>query len=386
MKKGMQLLGLILAVIFVMQSSESQEALASSTLDKLNQAQQEKNETEGKLNEKKEELSGLQDTKNTLQGQLNSFNAELTKITDNLEALEEKIRLKEEDIEKTRIDLEEARETEAWQYDCMKKRIKFMYEQGESAYLELLFSSESFADFINKTDYVNQISEYDRNQLLEFQETKERIEEEEALLVSQKAELDSYHEEVVKEQNKFASLVGSTQNNLNANANDIAAAEQAALEYEAKIKEQENTIAALRKQYEAELALSRLAANSVWRDISQVNFVEGDRYLLASIIYCEAGGEPYEGQVAVGSVVINRVLSSRYPDTVAGVIYQRKQFSPVGSGRLAIALQQGKATPSCYQAADEAMSGRSNVDNCLYFRTPIEGVTPRYQIGGHIFY
>lgn len=386
MKKGMQLLGLILAVVFVMQSSESQEALASSTLDKLNQAQQEKNETEGKLNEKKEELSGLQDTKNTLQGQLNSFNAELTKITDNLEALEEKIRLKEEEIEKTRIDLEEARETEEWQYDCMKKRIKFMYEQGESAYLELLFSSESFADFINKTDYVNQISEYDRNQLLEFQETKEQIEEEEALLVSQKAELDSYHEEVVKEQNKFASLVGSTQNNLNANANDIAAAEQAALEYEAKIKEQENTIAALRKQYEAELALSRLAANSVWRDISQVNFVEGDRYLLASIIYCEAGGEPYEGQVAVGSVVINRVLSSRYPDTVAGVIYQRKQFSPVGSGRLAIALQQGKATPSCYQAADEAMSGRSNVDNCLYFRTPIEGVTPRYQIGGHIFY
>lgn len=317
---------------------------------------------------------------------MDGFNSELKKVTNSLEELEEKIRLKEDDIEKTRKELEEARATEEWQYDCMKKRIKFMYEQGESAYLELLFSSESFADFVNKTDYVNQISEYDRSQLLAFQETKERIEEEEALLVSQKEELDSYHEDVLKEQNRFASLVGSARSNLNANANEIAAAEQAALEYEAKIKEQENTIAALRKQYEAELALSRLAANSVWRDISQVNFEEGDRYLLASIIYCEAGGESYEGKVAVGSVVINRVLSSRYPDTVAGVIYQNKQFSPVGSGRFAIALQQGKATQSCYQAADEAMSGRSNVENCLYFRTPIEGVTPRYQIGGHIFY
>lgn len=386
MKKGMQLLGLILIVAFVLQSSKPQEALASSTLEKLNQAQQEKNETEGKLNEKKEELNGLQDAKNTLQVQLDGFNSELKKVTNSLEELEEKIRLKEDDIEKTRKELEEARATEEWQYDCMKKRIKFMYEQGESAYLELLFSSESFADFVNKTDYVNQISEYDRSQLLAFQETKERIEEEEALLVSQKEELDSYHEDVLKEQNRFASLVGSARSNLNANANEIAAAEQAALEYEAKIKEQENTIAALRKQYEAELALSRLAANSVWRDISQVNFEEGDRYLLASIIYCEAGGESYEGKVAVGSVVINRVLSSRYPDTVAGVIYQNKQFSPVGSGRFAIALQQGKATQSCYQAADEAMSGRSNVENCLYFRTPIEGVTPRYQIGGHIFY
>lgn len=65
MKKGMQLLGLILIVAFVLQSSKPQEALASSTLEKLNQAQQEKNETEGKLNEKKEELNGLQDAKNT---------------------------------------------------------------------------------------------------------------------------------------------------------------------------------------------------------------------------------------------------------------------------------------------------------------------------------
>ena len=120
--------------------------------------------------------------------------------------------------------------------------------------------------------------------------------------------------------------------------------------------------------------------------MSQVSFAEGDRYLLASIIYCEAGGEPYAGKLAVGSVVINRLLSSRYPDTVVGVIYQNKQFSPVASGRLAIALAEGKATASCYQAADEAMSGRSNVENCLYFRTPIEGIVPRYQIGGHIFY
>ena len=106
---------------------------------------------------------------------------------------------------------------------------------------------------------------------------------------------------------------------------------------------------------------------------------------MANLIYCEAGGEPYAGQLAVGAVVINRVLSGVYPDTVTGVIYQNKQFSPAGSGRLALALSENRATPACYKAADEAMSGQTNVGNCVYFRTPIEGLTG-IRIGGHIFY
>ncbi len=106
---------------------------------------------------------------------------------------------------------------------------------------------------------------------------------------------------------------------------------------------------------------------------------------MANLIYCEAGGEPYDGQVAVGSVVINRVLSSVYPDTVVGVIYQNRQFTPAGSGRLAIALNDNRATASCYRAADEAMSGVTNVGNCVYFRTPIEGLEG-IRIGGHVFY
>ena len=116
-----------------------------------------------------------------------------------------------------------------------------------------------------------------------------------------------------------------------------------------------------------------------------MSLAEGDRYLLANLIYCEAGGESYAGQVAVGAVVINRVLSSVYPDSVVGVIYQGGQFSPVGSGRLAAALAGGSATQSCYQAADEAMRGNTNVGNCVYFRTPIEGLNG-IRIGGHIFY
>lgn len=168
-------------------------------------------------------------------------------------------------------------------------------------------------------------------------------------------------------------------------SNQIKDAEATIDALESMISEQEQDIEALQKQYEEELAKSRLAAKSKWRDISEVTFEEGDRKLMANIIYCEAGAEPYAGQVAVGAVVINRVLSSVYPNTVVGVVYQKKQFSPVASGRLALALANDSATASCYQAADEAMSGATNVGQCVYFRTPIPGLEG-IRIGGHIFY
>ena len=87
----------------------------------------------------------------------------------------------------------------------------------------------------------------------------------------------------------------------------------------------------------------------------------------------------------MASVVMNRVLSSKFPDTVVGVVYQKSQFSPAASGRLELALAADKATASCYQAADEAMKGVTNVGTCVFFRTPIPGLTG-ISIGGHVFY
>ncbi len=187
------------------------------------------------------------------------------------------------------------------------------------------------------------------------------------------------------EQSRFAGLVGQTSGKLSNYQHLMSEAEQEMLAYEQKLAEQNNNIAELQKQLEEERRLSLLAAQSAWRDISEISFAEGDRYLLANLIYCEAGNQPFEGQVAVGAVVMNRVMSSVFPDTVVGVIYQNKQFSPVASGRLALALAENYATPACYQAADQAMKGATTVGNCLFFRTPIEGLSGK-QIGGHIFY
>lgn len=106
--------------------------------------------------------------------------------------------------------------------------------------------------------------------------------------------------------------------------------------------------------------------------------------LLAALIQCEAGGEPYEGQVAVGAVVMNRVRSAAYPDTIHGVIYASGQFTPAMSGKVNRVYESGKIYASCIQAAEEALAGTSNVGDLTHFRrnNGREGLV----IGHHVFY
>ena len=358
---------------------------ATSTQEKLNQAQEDKKQTQSQLNETKENLEGLKEEKNNLEGKLADLNNKLTTVSNNLNDLENQIANKQTEIEETEEELAKAKETEENQYKSMKARIRFMYERSDYALLETLLGSGSLAEALNKADYVEQVAAYDRQKLEEYEATRIKIQEEEAKLKKEKEELDELHAQVKAEKKKYNSYVNQTASDIKMTSSQISDAEAQALAYEAQIKEQEANIEYLKKKLAEEQALSKLAAQSSWRDISEVTFEENDRYLLANLIYCEAGGEPYAGQLAVGAVVINRVLSSVYPNTLTGVIYQSYQFSPVGSGRLALALAQNKATKACYKAADEAMAGQTNVGNCVYFRTPIPGLTG-IQIGGHIFY
>ncbi len=104
--------------------------------------------------------------------------------------------------------------------------------------------------------------------------------------------------------------------------------------------------------------------------------------MLAAIIQCEAEGESYKGKVAVGAVVLNRVKSSEFPNTIEKVIKQKGQFSPVASGRFAKVLKQG-ANAECYRAAKDALNGVNPIGKCLFFNT---GYGKGFRIGGHQFY
>ena len=375
----------ILSVFVLTLSFPVISGATEETRQQLENAKKAKEQSQNELSDTKDDIAEMNEEKSSLQGELADLNSQLTEVSDNLDRIEEQIRDKETDIENTLAELDTARATENEQYESMKMRIRFMYEKQDSILLATLFGSGSFGDFLNQSNYFELLAAYDRKMFNEYVETRKYIEEKEKTLEDERAQLEEYRENEQAEQNRVSGLVDKTSGSIRQYANDITDAEEKAKALEDQIKSQEADIKALEAKLAEEMRLSKLAKNSTWRNISEVTFADGDRKLLANLIYCEAGSEPYEGKVAVGAVVINRVLSSVYPDTVVGVIYQNKQFSPASSGRLALALADDKASAACYQAADEAMKGYSNVGNCVYFRTPVPGLSG-INIGGHVFY
>ena len=147
----------------------------ASTYGKLQQAQREKDQAEKKAEQVQGDLGDLNEERAGLQTYLDQLNDELLQTSSELAGIEDLITQKENALVEKQKELETAKEREAEQYDAMKKRIKFMYERGDSAYLELFFNAESFADFLNKTEYVERMSQYDREMLEEYMTIQETI-------------------------------------------------------------------------------------------------------------------------------------------------------------------------------------------------------------------
>lgn len=379
--------GLAVALVICMCANQTPYRVeaSSATRHEIEEAEKEKQQLEEDLKEADEKIDDLSGKQASLKKEIKSLNGNLEEISATLEDLQQQISVKEEEIATTEAELEEASTRETSQYEAMMKRIKFMYEDSQTLYMEILFQAKSFSELITLSNYVDELASYDKIKFDEYQKTRIEIEDMKAKLQSERVELGILEGQAQAEKEKLIANINETAEKVKKYEGLIDDAEAAYLEKEKELDKANENLEALQKKLAEEIRLSQLSANAVWRDISDVTFDDGDRYLLANLIYCEAGGESYEGQVAVGAVVINRLRSPLYPSTVSGVIYQKSQFSPAGSGRLAYALSVNKATDSCYRAADAAMGGASNVGNCVYFRTPIPGLSG-IQIGNHIFY
>ncbi len=163
--------------------------------------------------------------------------------------LEEEIAGKEENIETAAQELGEAEETEEEQYESMKKRIKYMYEKGDSSYLELLLESRTISELLNRAEYVTKISEYDRKMLDEYVAVKEDIAERKEQLENERQELQLLKDETSAKQNSVETLLGEKTAELERVNAQIGEKTKEAEKYEQDIKAQEEKI----KQIEAEL-------------------------------------------------------------------------------------------------------------------------------------
>ena len=255
-------------------TTETSKNSKASQISQLQTSIKEKESQLGSLKKEKQNLisgkTNIQNVVNDLKSskkQLNSYVSELdTKlqgIQDNINNYNSMIETKKSEIEISKAELESAIGVVDDQYAAMKKRIQFMYESGDAMYLDLLITANSFGDMLNKADYIEQLSEYDRNQLEEYrlnaqyaQSCKTELEEEQSVL----EELEKAAEE---EKNNVNTLIEEKKDEINAVEYDINNKEQAIKEYDEELRAQTAEIEALEAAVAAEKsALANASARS----------------------------------------------------------------------------------------------------------------------------
>lgn len=378
--KSQVIILLIVCLIF------SSTVYATTTQNKIDDAKEQIDEIIDKKQDAENAVDEISHKMTGLKNDLGKLNSELTELNASINELEQQVTAKKEEINNAEAALATANQQYARQYEDMKFRIQFMYENSHTSAWAMLLTATSFTELLNRTEYISKINEYDRQKLKEFQELEESIEAQKQVLEADMTELLALQEDMQQKQDSVNGLINTTKNN-------IAAADSELDDAKNEVQDLENALAKM-IEYEKQLEIQKAKEDAArleeirrqeQEDTSGVIYVpaESDDYLLGAIIQCEAEGEPYEGKLAVGSVVMNRVKSSYFPNTISGVVYQSGQFSPVASGRLAYRLSAG-VNNECLQAAQEVLNGTITL-NCLFFRTN-NGIIQGTVIGNHVFY
>ena len=206
-------------------------------------------ETEKEAEELERKKEAAEEEKSALEGQLSAIVAEMEETKAKIDEKETQISAKEEELIQARVD-------ENDQYESMKKRIKYMYENGNAQFIEILCESKTISEFLNNAEYISTISEYDRDMLVEFQRIVKDVEEQEALLKKEYEELEVIQKDLIATQGEMNDLVETKADEIAQLSDDIGATQE-------KLKKLKEAAAeAERKQKEAAAAAAAAARNS----------------------------------------------------------------------------------------------------------------------------
>ena len=301
-------------------------------------------------------IDNLKGQTSALESELDGINKDILSLSEEISATEMQVEILNGEIARTSDALVEAEENENEQYENMKSRIKYMYEHGNATLLEMLFSAENMADFINKADFIENLSEYDKTALDDLKNIYKNIEDQKNTLETQQDSLLDLKDELKKKQTELQEKAKATSTNLT--------------EVQAKL----------------EKAKAEEAARLEAERLEQIDASADDVTLLAAILQCEAH-QNYDSLLAVATVILNRVESPRFPNTIRGVIYASGQFEPVWTGRLDAVLKKGPTSLSM-QVAQDAINGArlAAVADCYYFLYAGSTNRPGVNIGNNLFF
>lgn len=242
MKMNKRFFCLLLAGVLLLTSGQHVFATTSSEVKKK------QTETKNKLNEINESITAIEKKRKEVQSQLTNLNEDLVETILTLELLEADLETKQAQIEEAQAEYDHLKELEETQYENMKLRIRYMYEQGSNDYIAMLLEADSLTDLINRADFAREISDYDDTKVKEYEETKNLAAESKAELEEEKAELEEVQEAQQAYEEELNSKIAAAKSRVKDFDTELANAQNKAKEYQKTIKEQNALISKLQKE------------------------------------------------------------------------------------------------------------------------------------------
>lgn len=273
--------------------------------DQISDLKKKNQEDQQKLDELDEQIDDLASEQAGLQSEIDELEAQIIDIMTSISIIEDEITVKKEEIAQAQSDLEAAKQDEQKQYEAMKLRIQFMYEQSDSSYFDIIFSASSMQDILNQADYIETLYEYDRKLLTEYEEARVRVEELKETLEIEESELEAIQEGYQEEKVAMEEAMAELESVSAEYQTQINQAKQQALVYKQQIKQQNAQIAKLEEEARkkaAEEAAKKAAANKTTTKPKGTATVNKDEILAANgsskgkeiaIYACGFVGNPY---------------------------------------------------------------------------------------------
>lgn len=251
---------------------------ASGTNTDINDAKKKATSLEEEKKKIESTLKNLESVKQDTVAYVKQLDASLEQINQELAALEGQISAKEAEILQTSQELETAREREKAQYEAMKLRIQYMYEKGETSYLDLLFQSADLAQLLNRMEYITGIAEYDKRKMDEYVETRELVVAKELSLKAEREELLSLQSDTEVKHASVEQLLSAKSTELKNYEAQISSAENQISEYEKDIQAQEDKIRQIEAEIKRKEEEARKAAEAAGKQynnasIGNINFI-----------------------------------------------------------------------------------------------------------------
>ena len=208
----------------------------------------EQQKTQNNLNSVNQQITAIQSDQEQAQEELDQLSDQLVDILTSIDICQDEIAVKEKEIEQAKKDYEDARKKEEDQYASMKKRIQFMYEQGDSAYLQVLLESQNYADMVNKADYIESLYEYDKQLLAGYVESKNQVAELKGRLEDEEADLEASNYELQQEEAALQTLVDEQKKTVANFDAQLASAKKKAASYKQQLEDQTAQIKKLEEE------------------------------------------------------------------------------------------------------------------------------------------